>query len=604
MVLDLMAMSNTKKIVLILVGVVFIFLIVGMIGLAVLFSSLRGTTPGVENNSVLVIRVSGSLPDYKPEDPAAKFFGSNDDSFSRILTQLKMAKVDKRITAVLLDIDFSDLGWAKADELRDAIADFKTTGKPIYAYMELAMNKEYYIATACDKIFVPQTGELFINGFAAEVMFYKGSLDKLGIEMQFEKIGAYKNAPDQYTRKEMSKEHKEVMDSLIDGLFNRFIQGIATARKKTPDEVKALIDNAPFKATTAKDNGLIDGANYKDEVYNELKKRLGYKDNDKLKITSDTTYREVSPESLGLNEGERIAVIYASGPISSGASNQSPYGAQTIGSDTVVKAINDATDDPKIKAIVLRVDSPGGSAFASDLIWHSVEKAKEKKKPVVISMSDVAASGGYYIACNADKIVAQPSTITGSIGVFAGKPVLKGFYDWLGISTQYITRGKNAGLFREDQKFTPEEQKKFQEMVSTTYWDDFVPRVANGRKKDKEYIHSIAQGRVWLGEQGKQNGLVDEFGGLDKAVDIAKGLAGIPADKGVKRVIFPVPQTFFQQLFGTEPSEEMQIKIRQQRMAYEAMPIEMKRTLKYAAMMEEMRNGKVMALMPYEITIK
>lgn len=599
-----MAMSRTRKMVLIIVGLVLVFLIAGIIGLALLIFSIKGTTPGVENNSVLVIRVAGNLPDYAPEDPAAKYFGGNDDSFSRVLWQIKKAKVDKRISAVLMDIDFSNLGWAKADELRDTIADFKTTGKPIYAYMELATNKEYYIATACDKIFVPPTGDLFIMGLAAEAMFFKGSLDKLGVEMQFVKIGAYKNAPDQYTRKEMSKEHREVINSLLDGLFNRYIQGIATARKKTPDEVKAIIDNAPLNATDAQAQGLIDGASYKDEVYDDLKKRLGYKDNEKLKITSDTTYRDISPESLGLNEGERIAVIYASGPINSGASNQSPFGDQTIGSDTVSKAINDAADDPKIKAIVLRVDSPGGSAFASDLIWHAVEKAKEKKKPVVVSMSDVAASGGYYIACNADKIVAQPSTITGSIGVFAGKPVMKGLYDWLGITNEYVLRGKNAGLFREDQKFTDEEYKKFEAMVHSTYWDDFVPRVAKGRNKDKEYIHSIAQGRVWLGEQGKANGLVDEYGGLDKAIEIAKGLAGISADKGVRRVILPTPRTFFDQLFNLAPDEESQIKLRQQRAAYDALPSEVKRSLRYAALMEQMRNGKTMTLMPFELTIK
>lgn len=602
-----MAMSRTRKIVLVIVGVVFVFTIVCLISLALLISSIRRSTPGVEDNSVLVIRVAGSLPDYRPEDSMARIFGGTDDSFSRVVWQIKKAKVDKRISAVLLDIDFTDMGWAKADELRDTIADFRTTGKPIYAFMELGMNKEYYIATACDKIFVPPTGDLFINGFAAEVMFFKGSLDKLGVEMQFVKCDTckYKNAPDQYLRKEMSPEHEQVMNELVDGFYNRFIQGIATARKKTPDEVKAIIDNAPHRAPAAKEQGLIDGASYKDEVYDELKKRLGYKDNDRLRITSDSAYREVSPESLGLNEGEQIAVIYASGAIMSGASNQSPYGEQTIGSDTVSKAINDAADNPKVRAIVLRVDSPGGSALASDIIWHSIERAKAKKKPVVVSMSDVAASGGYYIACNADKIVAQPSTITGSIGVFAGKPVMKGLYDWLGITTQYVTRGKNAGLFREDQKLTKEEEAKFQSMVQSTYWDDFVPRVAKGRNKSKEDIDKVGGGRVWLGDKGKENGLVDEYGGLDKAIEIAKGLANIPASQGVRQVVYPAPQTFFQQVFGTnDPDEQSIIKLRQQRAAYDSLPPEMKRTFKYAALMEEMRQNKVMLMMPYELTVK
>jgi len=599
-----MAMSRTRKIVLAIVGLAFVMFIAGIIGLALLIASFKGSSPSVENNSVLVLRVAGDLPDYRPEDSTAKYFGGDDNSFALLTTQIKKAKVDKRIKAIFLDIDFTSLGWAKADELRDTIADFRTTGKPVYAYMELATNKEYYIATACDKIFVPPTGELFIMGFAAQVQFYRGSLDKLGIEAEVVKIGKYKNAPDQYTNKQMTKEHEEVMNSLIDGLFNRYIQGIATARNKSFDEVKAMIDNAPFKATEAQSQGLIDGALYKDQVFDDLKKKIGYKENETIKTTSESAYRDVTPESLGLNEGERIAVIYASGPINSGPSNDSPYGEQTIGSDTVVKAINDAADDEKIKAIVLRVDSPGGSAFASDLIWHAIENAKAKKKPVVISMSDVAASGGYYIACNADKIVAQPSTITGSIGVFAGKPVMKGFYDWIGVTNQYILRGKNAGIFRETEKFTAEEKKKFEAMIYSTYWDDFVPRVAKGRGKDNEYIDSIAQGRVWLGEQGKQNGLVDEFGGLDKAVEIAKNLAKIPAEKGVRRVIFPTPRTFFEQLFNVEPSEQSRIKIEQQRAAYKALPEEVRRTLRFAALMEQMRNGQSMLLMDYEITIK
>jgi protease-4 len=602
-----MAMSRTRKIVLILVGIVFVFVITGIIGLALLIASFTGQAPGVENNSVLVLRVAGDLPEYRPSDPAAKLFGGDDNSFARLTEQIKKAKVDKRISALLLDIDFTGIGWAKADELRDAIADFRATGKPVYAYIELGMNKEYYIATACDKIFVPPTGELLIMGFAAEVMFYKGSLDKLGIETEVVAIGKYKNAPDQYTRKEMSDPHKEVLNSLLDGLFNRYVQGVATARKKTPEEVRALIDDAPFKAKKAQEQGLIDGVSYRDQVYDELKKRLGYKDGEKIRITSENAYKDVTPESLGLNEGERIAVIYASGPINSGQSNQSPYGDQTIGSDTVVKAINDAAEDEKIKAIVLRVDSPGGSAFASDLIWHAAENAK-KKKPVVISMSDVAASGGYYIACNANKIVAQPSTITGSIGVFAGKPVVKGLYNWLGITNQYVLRGKNAGMFRETEKFTPEERKKFEEMINSIYWDDFVPKVATGRNKAVKDVDAIAQGRVWLGEQGKANGLVDEYGGLDKAVDIAKGLANIPADKGVKRVIFPAPRTFLQQIFNLDGDEAEAnpeiVKLRQQRAAYEALPADVRRALRFAATMDMMRNGQAMTMMPYELTIK
>jgi protease-4 len=595
-------MSSTRKVVLILGGIFVVLLLAALIVFALVVSALRGSEPTVADNSVLVLRVQGAMPDFVPDDPMRRVFGGDDSSLTQLLTQIKKAKVDKRISAILLEIDFSGAGWGKADEIRDAIADFRTSGKPAYAYLELGMNKEYYIATSCEKIFVPPSGDLFINGLAAEVMFFRGSLDKLGIEPDVFKIGAYKNAPDQFTRKEMSPEHREVMNSILDDIYGRLVNSIATARKKTPDEVRAIIDNAPVRATQAKSLGLIDGANFRDEVENELKKRLGYKDSDKLRMIGGSSYKDIQPESVGLNKGERVAVIYASGTIGSGRSNDGPYGDQSVGSDTVSKAIREAGEDTTIKAIVIRVDSPGGSSYASDIIWHAVEIAKQKK-PVVISMSDVAASGGYYIACNANKIVAEPSTITGSIGIFAGKPVMKGFYDWLGISNEYVMKGKLAGMFRETEKFTDEERAKFEGMIKSTYYDDFVPKVAKGRGRDPEYIDSIGQGHVWMGSQAKERGLVDEFGGLDKAIEVAKGLAGIPAEKGIQRIIMPYPRTFFQELFNTEG--EVSIRTQQQRaQTFAALPEDARRALRYASLMDRMKRGEMMAMLPYELRIK
>ena len=251
---------------------------------------------------------------------------------------------------------------------------------------------------------------------------------------------------------------------------------------------------------------------------------------------------------------------------------------------------------------MLRVDSPGGSGLASDIIWHAVEAANQKK-PVVVSMSDVAASGGYYISASASKIIAQPSTITGSIGVVAGKPVLRGFYDWLGISNEYVLRGKTAGMFRETEKFSDEERAKFEEWIKTTYYNDFVPKVAQGRKKDPQYIDSIAQGRVWTGQQAKDRGLVDDFGGLDKAIEVAKQLAKIPADKGVERVILPYPQTFLQQLL-TESNENSNTQLEQQRAVYAALPEDARRALRYMQLMDRMKNGESMFLMPFDLRIK
>jgi protease-4 len=601
-----MAMSSARKVAIILGSLFLLFVLTVVIGIILIFSALRRSEPVIRDNSVLALKVDGELPDYVPDTLSRRLFGNDDQSLTDLIEQLSKAKVDKRINGVLLEINLLGAGWGKAEELRGAIADFRTSGKPIYAYIEVGTNKEYYIATAAERVYVAPSGDLYINGFAADVMFFRGSLDKLGVYPDVFQIGKYKNAPDQFTRKEMTKEHHDVVDSILDDLFNRFVNTIAETRKKSPEDIRALIDNAPLSAKEALDAGLIDGTNYRDEVENELKKRLGYKDEDELRVAKAEAYRQVTPESLGLNRGERIAVIYASGEIWPGKSGNSAMGGQSVGSDTMVKAIGDAAKDKSIKAIVIRVDSPGGVHYASDTIWHAVEVAKQKK-PVVVSMGDLGASGGYYISCNANKIIAEPSTYTGSIGIFAGKPVMKGLYDWLGITNQYVLRGKNAGMFRETEKFTPEERAKFESSIKSKYYDEFVPKVARGRGRDPEYIDSIAQGRVWTGAQAKENGLIDDFGGLDKAIEVAKNLAGIPADKGVRRVILPHPRSFFEDIFGGGAGEDetnTRVNLQQQYAALAALPADARRAFQYAAMLDRMKRGEIMAIMPFDLIIK
>ena len=599
-----MAMSKTSKVLLAIAGVLFVILIVGVIAAILLAESF--SQPSVPVNSVLVLNVSGDLPDYIPEDQFAKALGfQQGQSFTSLLAQLRKAKVDDRIQAVLLDINFPRIGWGKADELRDAIKEFKTSGKPVYAYMEIGMNREYYIATAADKIFLPPSGDLYINGFAAEAMFYKGSLDKLGIEADVIQIGPkYKNAPDQYTKKEMGEGQKEVINAVLDEYYGRFTSGIAEARNKSAEDVKALVDNAPYNANQAKEFGLIDNALYETQVHDELKNRLGYKADDKLRTIRGGDYREIPSDSLGLNNGERVAIIYATGAINVGRSNDSPFGGSMVGSDTVVAAVNDAAADTTVKAIVLRVDSPGGSALASDLMWYALENAKAKK-PVVVSMSDVAASGGYYISCNANKIVAEPSTITGSIGVFMGKPVVKGLYEWLGVTNQYVMRGKNAGLFRETEKWTPEERAKMEEGANNIYFNNFLPKVAKGRNKSHEEVNTIGQGRVWTGTQAKANGLIDEFGGLEKAIDIAKQAAGLPADKDVRRVVFPAPRPFFETIFNDDPESSESVKSHEaQKALAESLPEDARRLFRYAFLFDQMNRGEALMMLPFELEIK
>ena len=597
-----MAMSGTRKTVLIIGGILAVLLLAVLIGVAVIVKAFRKGEPSIRDNSVLALRVAGSLPDYTPDDPFKRFFGGPDQSLTGLVMQFKKAKVDKRIKAIVLDVDMSGVGWAKAEELRDAIADFRTSGKPVYAYIEFGLNKEYYIATACDKIVVPPPGELFITGLAADVMFFRGSLDKLGIYPDIFQIGKYKSVGDMFTQKKMTDAHREYVNSLLDDLFDRYIAGIAQARHKSPEDVRKLIDDAPYNAAKAKEVGLIDEAVYHDELEKEIKASLGYKDSDQFAPVKASEYRDVSPEALGLNKGEKVAVIYATGDIGSGRSENSPSGGQSIGSDTLAKALTDAAADKSIKAIVMRVDSPGGSGLASDIIWHAVEAANQKK-PVVISMGDVAASGGYYISASASKIVAQPSSITGSIGVVAGKPVMKGLYDWLGISNEYVLRGKEAGMFRETEKFSDDERAKFEDWIKTTYYNDFVPKVAKGRHKDPKDVDAVGQGRVWTGAQAKDRGLVDEFGGLDRAIEVAKQLAKIPADKGVERVILPYPQTFLQELLSGG-GDNSNTQIEQQRAVLAALPEDARRAFRYMALMDRMKNGESMLLMPFDLRIK
>ena len=599
-----MAMSKTVKTLLIVGGIIFALVLVSIIGIAVMVETMG--KPSVETNSVLVLKVGGELPDYSPKDPTAELFGiSQPQSFTNLLTELRKAKVDERIGAILLDVEFVGIGWGKADELRAAIKEFKTSGKPVYAYSELAMNKEYYIASAADKVFVTPTSDIYVNGFAANAMFYRGSLDKLGVKPEVIKIGKYKNAPDQYTEKEMTEGQREVINDILDDMYGRMVSSIAEDRKLEEEKVKEIIDTAPHRGTVAKELGLVDGALYRSQVYEELKKHLGYKDDDELRMVDSSSYSEIDPTSLGLNNGEKVAVIYASGAINMGRSNSSPLGGNFVGSDTIVEAVNQAAKDESIKAIVLRVDSPGGSALASDMMWYSIEQAKAKK-PVVVSMADYAASGGYYISCNADKIVAEPLVLTGSIGVFMGKPNIKGMYDWLGISNEYVLRGKNAGLFRETESWTDDERAKFQKQADNIYYTDFVPKVAKGRGMTEEAVNAIGQGHVWTGKQAKENGLIDEFGGLEKAIDIAKELAKLPADKDVTRVNLPQKPSLLQSFLGSGGSS-IESKTQEQ-LAQEAvvktLPEDVRRSLRYAQMFEKMKRGEAMLVLPYELEIK
>jgi protease-4 len=443
---------------------------------------------------------------------------------------------------------FSSPFWGKVQEIRDAVLDFKISGKPIYASLEYGGDREYYLATAADKVFLMPSAPLDLTGVATYELFLRGTLDKIGAYPDLHHIGDYKTAVNTFTQKGYTAAHKEMDESLNRDLYEQIVRGIGDARKMNEADVRRVLDDGPFLPEEAVRAGLVDDVAYEDQVDEKLRGGRERRDID----TDD--YGRISPSSLGLNRGPRIAVIYAAGTIASGRSGYDPVNGAIAGSDTLAEYIRRARKDSRVRAIVLRIDSPGGSATASDAIWRELTIAKNERadRPLIASMSDLAASGGYYIAMPAQVIVAQPSTLTGSIGIFGGKVVTGGVYEKLGARIDSTSIGKNAEINSPARPYNPQELKKLQEQLQSFY-DDFIEKVADARHTTPESIDALAQGRVWTGRQAKQNRLIDELGGLDRAVAIAKQRAKIAADSDVELVIYP-PRTSFYELVSDQLS--------------------------------------------------
>ena len=524
-----------------------------VLGLAVLVSIagfvllyvLVGREPSVSSNSTLVLKVGGDLSEVAPSNVVGYIRGGSAPVVRTIVDNLRKAKADPRVSAVLLKpTGFDSPYWGKVQEIRDAVIEFKKSGKPVYAYLEYGGDREYYLASAADRVFLLPSSPLDLKGIATYAVFLRGTLDKIGAYPDMQHIGDYKTAMNQLTEKGYTRAHKEMDESLDRDLFDQLVRGIADARKKSDAEVRKLIDQGPFLPEDALRAGLIDDVAYEDQVEEKLKKSDA-----RLRKIEGDDYARVSATSFGLNRGPRIGVIYATGAITSGKSGFDPLNGAALGSDTLIDAIRQARRDNSLRAIVLRIDSPGGSAAASDAIWRELMLAKTERtdRPIVASMSDLAASGGYYIAMPAQVIVAQPSTLTGSIGIFGGKIVTGGVYEKLGAHIDSTSIGKNAEMDSPVRPFNAEEAKKVQEQLQAFY-DGFVEKVAQSRHTSPEKIDAIAQGRVWTGQQAKQNGLVDSLGGLDTAVAIAKQRAKLSADTEVELVVFPPRKSFYELL--------------------------------------------------------
>jgi len=507
-----------------------------------MFSGIFTGAPPVSQHSYLELNIYGDVPEREVDDAIARIFVEETPSMEGLLQNIGKARIDPKIDGIILRPLGSDIGWAKTEDLRKALFRFKETGKPVYVYLETAGNKEYYLASAGSMLFGPPTGNLFITGLLGGSYFAKGTLDKLGIEADFVAHGKYKNAPDIFTRKDMSDPQREVINSILDDYFPRYVKAITDARKLDQANVEKLIDRGLFSMEDAYDNGLLDSLMYFNEFKDYLKQKAGHR----VRMVSYGRYKKVPLSKLGAKAKETIALIYGVGDIVSGIGEVGQQGLITSGS--MANSIRKAAKDDNIKAIVMRIDSPGGSGTASDIIWREVVQARTKK-PVIVSMSDVAASGGYYISLAADSIVAEPSSIVGSIGVFAGKFSFKGLYGKLGIEKQEISRGSNADLFSELDNFSPGQRKLLEQNIDEFY-RIFVNRVAEGRHMSYADVDAIAQGRVWTGAQGLKNGLVDKLGGLHEAMQIAKKMIGLPADAYVNVEISPKRQTVLERLLA------------------------------------------------------
>lgn len=538
------------------------------------------------------------------------------DNLKGIVDKLAKAKNDDAVKGLVLRIQSLELGWARVNELRKAIRNFRDSGKRVVAYLEDGGNAEYAIAAAADEVVMPESGSLMIKGLAAEITFYKSLFDKLGVVADWMQVGEFKSYGEPYTRTKMSPAFREEMTSILGDTHALLAEVIAERQGITVDDAKALIDNGPYRPKDAKAAGLVNRIAYEDQIEAGFKSSLKVAE---VKLDAKYGKKTEQVDMSGLagflkmmqalsgegpkkaaSKNDKIALIYCSGAINTGkSSGSSLLGEATMGSETVIKHLREAEADKTVKAIVLRVDSPGGSALASDLIWREVVRIE---KPIVASMGDVAASGGYYISMGADKVFAEPGTITGSIGVTGGKFVLGGLMSKVGIDTDTITVGKNGTIFSMSTPFSPTEKAAMQKMMDETY-TQFVTKAAQGRKMPVDKLKKLAGGRVYTGRQANSLGLVDSLGTLNDAIASAKDLAGISPTKDMELLILPKPMGVLESLLG--PLEDRDVSVQAVAPLLSLAPEAARSALARVELFRTLlRREPVVLMMPFDIKIR
>ncbi|MDR3675446.1 MAG: signal peptide peptidase SppA [Acidobacteriota bacterium] len=531
-------MKHIGKIILVLIA---LFVVVPVLAILGIIYSHR-----VKPNTVLVVRIEGEIPERSAQDSLQDLFTGPPTSVTDITEGIERARTDPHITGLELLVGETNLSMGSLQEIRDRIQAFNNAHKFSVGYLEFATNRSYYLASACHTLIMLPKSEFHLHGMMASTTFMRGTFDKLGIFPDFLHIGDYKNATNVYTEKKFTAAHREATKALVDDWYRQFIQGVAASRGLKTDEVEKIIAAGPYNSDSAPATHLVDRVAYANDARGFVEQENHGHD----RRIGLHRYLDKS-ETFTV---DKIAVIYAVGEIVPGTSGNSPWGGEMMGSETIARQFRRASDDDSVKAVVVRVDSPGGVAFSSEVIRHELERTRAAK-PVVVSMGDVAASGGYWLAMSANRIIAEPGTVTGSIGVLMGKFNLQGLYEKLGLSTDFVATTENSTLEYPLQNFTPAQREIVLRNMRATY-DDFIHGVAAGRHMKVEDVDRIAQGRVWTGERARELGLVDELGGLHTAIARARELARIPASEKVSVLSLPAHRSFIERLLNSSDDDD------------------------------------------------